>query len=174
MAQRSRGNHPPQPIQPSHARASHGNTAPVIIGPLIARFLEEDDTDYLVGDPWGNRTTRVPKRRAFMDPSTPRPRRRTASERLVRWSVYALVGAVFGGIVGTALGAVVVLAALIRLARLSRRIHRWQRRQKASGDWKALPAEASWERMQLLAALGQSAMAMLVGSAVLYAVLLLR
>jgi hypothetical protein len=174
MAQRSRGNHPPQPIQTAHARASHGNTAPVIIGPLIARFLEEDDTDYLVGDPWGNRTARVPKRRAFTDPSTPRPRRRTSSERLVRWSVYALVGAVCGGIVGPALGAVVVLAALIRLARLSRRIHRWQRRQKASGDWKALPAEVSRERMQMLAALGQGVVAIVVGSAVLYAILLLR
>ena len=174
MAQRSRGNHPPQPIQPSHARASHGNTAPVIIGPLIARFLEEDDTDYLVGDPWGDRTARVPKRRAFTDASSARLRRRTSSERLVRWSAYALVGAVCGGIIGTALGAVVVLAALIRLARLSGRIHRWQYRQLASSDQKALPEEATRERVQLLAALGQGGVAILLGSAVLYVILLLR
>src|SRR5574340_487527 len=97
MAQRSRGNHPPQPIQPSHTRASHGNTEPAIIGPLIARFVEEDDADYLVGDPWSSRTARVPKRRALTDPSSPRQRRRTSSERLLRWSTYALVGVVCGG-----------------------------------------------------------------------------
>ena len=183
---RSRRDPPsPKPIQPlrqplrqsTRAPTSRTSTRPTVAGPLIARFVEEDDNDYLVGDPWSSRTARVPKRRAFAEPSSPEQRRRTASERLLRWSAYALIGVVCGGIVGIALGGIVVLAALIRLARLSSRTHRWQRRQQAqhaSGDQKALPVEATRERMQLLAALGQGLLGILLGSAVLYAIFVMR
>jgi hypothetical protein len=168
---------PPKPIQPMRTPTSRTSAPQAAAGPLIARYVEEGDNDYLVGDPWSSRTARVPKRRAFAESSSPEQRRRTSSERLLRWSSYALIGVVCGGIVGIALGGIVILAALIRLARLSSRIHRWQRRQHAqhaSGDQKALPVEATRERMQLLAALGQGLLGMLLGSAVLYAILVMR
>jgi hypothetical protein len=84
------------------------------------------------------------------------------------------------GIVGIALGGIVVLATLIRLARLSSRIQRWQRRQPAqhgqhaSDDQNVLPVEATRERMQLLAALGQGFLGIVLGSAVLYAILVMQ
>jgi hypothetical protein len=174
MEQPYRGRRNPQPIQPMREPTSHTNTSPMASGPLIARFVEEDTSEYLVGDPWGSGTARVPKQRAFAEPSSPEQRRRKSSERLLRWSSYALVGVVCGGIMGIALGSIVVLTALTRLAGLSNRIQRWRRRQRASGNQKVLPAEATWERMQLLAALGQGFLGIVLGSAVLYAILVLR
>lgn len=171
MEPRYRDRRDPQPMRP---HASRDASPPKIAGPLIARFVEEDADEYLVGDPWSSRTARVPKRRAFAEPSSPEQRRRASSERLLRWSSYALVGVVCGGVVGIALGVIVVLAALMRLTSLSSRLQRWRRRQRVSGDQAALPAEATRERMQLLAALGQGLLGILLGSAVLYVLLGLR
>jgi uncharacterized iron-regulated membrane protein len=171
MQQRYRSGRDPQPMRPPVPRDI---PPPNVAGPLIARFVEEDTHEYLVGDPWSSRTAHVPKRRSSTEASSPEQRRRTSSERLLRWSLYALVGAVCGGIVGIALGVIVVLAALMRLTSLSSRLRRWRRRQRASGDQKTLPAEATRERMQLLAALGQGFLGILVGSAVLYVLLGLR
>ena len=173
MEQKYRGRGVHQPVPSPRPPRPHASVAPRVPGPLIARFLEEDDTDYLVGDPWGDRTARVLKRRARPEMSSPEQRRRTSSERLLRWSSYALIGAVCGGIVGIALGAAVILATLVRLARLSSRIQRWRRRD-ASGDRRALPAEATRERIQLLAALGQGLLSMLLGGGILYAILMMR
>ncbi len=171
MVQRYRGR---QEVQPVRAPTFRANRPPALSGPLIARFVEEDDSGYVVGDPWGSQTARVPKRRAYAEPSSPERRQRRSSERLLHWSSYALIGVICGGIVGIALGGIVILAALIRLARLSQRIHRWQRRQQAEGEQDALPVEATRERMQVLAALGQSLLAILLGSAVVYVILVLR
>ena len=143
-------------------------------GPLIVRFLEEDDDSYLVGEPGGARSARVPKRRAFTESSLPDQRRRGSSERLLRWSSYALIGAVFGGVLGIALGCFVILAALVRHARLSANIRRWQRRQRASGNQRALPEEATGERMRTLATLGQGFLAILLGGAILFAIFAMR
>lgn len=172
MEPRYRRQHAPPPIHPPIARAEAA--PPTVAGPLVARFLEEDDREYLVGELGGNRTAQVPKRRAMAEPSSPEERRRGASERLLRWSSYALVGIVAGGIVGIAIGIVVVLAALARLAAFSSRIRRWRYRHNRSGDRQALPAQASRERMLLLGALGQGFAAILLGSAVLFAIVELR
>ena len=177
MEQRYRSRGVPQPVRrprPPRPRASHASVSSRVPGPLIARFLDEDDSDYLVGDPWGDRTARVLKRRALTESSSPERRRRTSSERLLRWSSYALIGAVCGGVVGIALGAIVILATLIRLARLSSRIRRWRRRRGASGYGRTLPIETTRERMQLLAALGQGFLGMLLGGGILYAILMMR
>lgn len=157
--------------------ASHANAQPAVRGPLIARFVEADDTTYLVGELEGNRTAKVPKRRAWVEPYSPEQRRRRASERLLRWSSYALVGVVFGGILGIVLGGIVVLAALARLARLSNDIRRWRRRHRASRDQQPqalLPVEATGERILLVAALGQGFLAILLGGTVLLAIVEMR
>lgn len=145
-----------------------------VAGPLLARFIEEDKTGYFVGEIWGDRTAHVQKRRAEADPSSPEERRRRASERLLRWSSYALVGVLLGGVVGILLGGIVVLAALIRMTRLSSRIHRWKRHQRTVRESDLIPAQASRERMQSLAALGQGLLAIALGSAVLVFLILLR
>lgn len=161
------------------APASFEDVQPTISGPLVARFLQEDDTEYLVGEPGGSRTARVPKRRASTEPYSPE-RPIMASERLLRWSSYALLGVVCGGIVGIALGGLVILAAFIRLERLSGRIRRWRRQAGKARDRQSpptlllLPAEATRERMQLLAALGQGFVAMLLGSALVFVIIELR
>ena len=163
--------HPPQPMRPP---APRDHAPPAAPGPLLVRFLEEGDADYLVGDPWSDRTARVPKRRAFVAVYPSEQGKRRSSERLVRWSWYALIGVVFGGVIGVALGCFVLLGTLARLAGLSSRVHRWRRRQRASDNHAMLPAEATQERIQLLAAFGQSMLAILLGGAVLVAILMLR
>lgn len=176
MEQRYRDRRAPRPPR---APVSRGNVPPAVAGPLVVRFLEEDDTEYLVGEPEGSRTAWIPKRRAFTEPYSPE-RSIAASERLLRWSFYALIGVVCGGIVGIALGGLVVLAALVRLARLSGRIRRWRRHAKERqpspmlSQSPQLPEEATRERMQLLAALGQGFLAILLGGAVLFVILTLR
>lgn len=174
--QRSRSRRVPQAPQPERPPAPPPRDYPpsAAPGPLLVRFLEEDDADYLVGDPWGDRTAQVPKRRTPVNAYPSERGKRRSSERLVRWSWYALIGVIFGGVLGVALGCFVLLGALVRLTRLSSRVRRWRRRQRASGDFAMLPTAATQERIQLLAALGQSVVAMLLGSAVLVAILMLR
>jgi hypothetical protein len=152
--------------------AAHHDDPPESAGPLLVRYIEEDDTGYLVGDPWSERTTRVQKRRAVAELSVSKERR-GSSTRLLRWSSYALVAVILGGVLGVALGGIVVPASLIRLARLTGRIHQWRRR-RASGLRDTLPVQASWERIQLLAALGQGCVAIILGSAVLLFVIEMR
>lgn len=163
--------HPERPIVASRPRRNQRTVAP---GPLIVRFLEEDDESYLVGEPDGARSARVSKRRAFTESSLPEQRRRGSSERLLRWSSYALIGAVFGGVLGIALGCFVILAALVRYARLSANVRRWRRKQRASGNQRPLPEEATRERMQTLATLGQGFLAILLGGAILFAIFAMR
>ena len=172
MEQRYRGGPLPRP---GHPHAAPRRNAPVAAsGPLIVRFLEEDDDSYFVGEPGGDRSARVAKRRAFIESAHPEQRRGGASERLLRWSSYALVGAVFGGVLGIALGCFVILAALARYARLSGNIRRWRRRQRASGSQRPLPEQATRDRMQTLAAVGQGLLAILLGGAILFAIFGMR
>jgi hypothetical protein len=159
---------PPQPAEP------YSDDMPAVTGPLIVRFLEEDDTGYLVGDPWSDRTARVSKHRAIAEPFSPDERRRGASERLLRWSAYALVGVICGGIPAILLGGIVALAALIRLSGFSSRIHRWRKRRRASGEHSVLPVHATHERIQVLAALGQGLLAVALGSGVLFVIVEMR
>lgn len=160
--------------QPPHPAEPYSDDIPAATGPLIVRFLEEDDTGYLVGDPWSDRTARVSKHRAIAEPFSPDERRRGASERLLRWSSYALVGVIFGGIPAILLGCIVALAALIRLTGFSSRIHRWRQHRRASGDHSVLPVHATRERMQMLAALGQGLLAVALGSGVLFVLVEMR
>lgn len=174
MEQRNRSRRAADPIRSLRSR---DHFPPATVGPLIVRFLEEDDDTYLVGEPEGSRTARVPKQRATNESYAPKQQRRQSSERLLRWSSYALVGVVCGGILGIALGSIVALATLARLARLSSDIRRWRRRQRTSQNQRvlaALPVEATRERMQLLAALGQSILAIALGGGVLFAIIEMR
>lgn len=171
MVRREYGRYAPQPPQSAQP---YRDDIPAAAGPLIVRFLEEDDTGYLVGDPWSDRTARVSKHRAIAEPFSLGERRRGASERLLRWSSYALVGIIFGGIPAIVLGCIVALAALIRLSGFSSRIHRWRKRRRASGDHTVLPVHATHERMQVLAALGQGLLAVAIGSGVLFVIVEMR
>lgn len=172
MEQRYRGR--PLPHSGRSIAAPRRYNPPVATGPLIVRFVEEDDDTYLVGEPGGDRSARVAKRRAFTESSLPEQRRRGSSERLLRWSSYALIGAVFGGVLGIALGCFVILAALVRYARLSANVRRWRRKQRASGNQRPLPEEATRDRMQTLATLGQGFLAILLGCAILFAIFAMR
>jgi hypothetical protein len=169
MERRNYGRYAPQ--QP-HPPEPYTDAVPAANGPLIVRFLEEDDIGYLVGDPWSDRTARVAKHRAIAESFSPDERRRGASERLLRWSSYALVGVLFAGAPAILLGSIVALAALIRLSGFSSRIHRWRRR--ASGDHSVLPVQATRERMQVLAAIGQGLLAVALGSGVLFVIVEMR
>jgi hypothetical protein len=148
-------------------QASRGAASPIttqVPGPLAARFLEETDEGYLVGEPGGDRRAWVPKERATVERFPPRPGRHASGRRLLRWSAWALVGAVCGGAVGVVVGSAVVVLALAQLGRFSRRAQQWGRRQRGSAEILPLPAAATSERFRLLAALGQGLIAMLLGS----------
>jgi hypothetical protein len=136
-------------------------------GPLVARFIEENESEYLVGETHGVRTRWVAKQRFFAEPYT--ETQRSATTRLLRWSTYALVAALLGGVLGIALGGLVALAVLIRLGRLSSQIRRWRRRQRGAGKGGGVPVQATMERARLLAALGQSMLGVVLGCLVLLA-----
>jgi len=72
-----------------------------------------------------------------------------------------------GGAPGVLLGIFVVLTAAIRLARFGVRTRRWRYRHRRLDGGTPFPAEASIERVRLLAALGQGVVAIVLGSAVL-------
>ena len=171
MVRRDHGGYAPQPPLPAEP---YTDDIPAVTGPLIVRFLHEDDTGYLVGDPWSDRTAHVSKHRAIAESFSPGERRRGASDRLLCWSSYALVGVIFGGIPAILLGGIVALAALIRLSGFSSRIRRWRQRRRASGDHSVLPVQATRERMQMLAALGQGLLAVALGSGVLFVLVEMR
>lgn len=137
-------------------------------GPLTARFLDEDESTYLVGEPHGERTARVPKRRAPAERFGPGSGNRVAGTGLLRCSGYAIVGGVLGGVVGIVLGSLVVLVALVRLGRFSRRVRRWRRAHRDPDGTPPLPATATAERQRLLAALGQGLLAVILGCLVYF------
>ena len=132
--------------------------------PLRARYVAQTDTTYLVGEPGGARTAHVQKLRAATVPH-PLPGGRSArGVGLLRLSSLALAGAVCGGVAGVLLGMVITLVALARLASLSRRV-RQPRQHRPRGA--AVPENVTFERLRLLAALGQGVLAMFLGTLVL-------
>lgn len=87
--------------------------------------------------------------------------------RLLRWSVYALLGVGLGGLGGLLLGVPVVLVACVQLARFARRVQRWRQRQQGPAGHPMLPPAAGTERLRLLGALGQGVLAIVLGSLLL-------
>lgn len=142
--------------------------APVVRAhvPPVVCFVEQTDTEYAVGELFGPRTALVAKRRAIPDSFPPVSGQQMHGRRLLRWSLYALVGAGLGGIVGVVLGGVVVLVALLRLARFSGKVRHWRRTQRARGEGLRLPSAATSERLCLLAALSQGLVAVVMGALV--------
>lgn len=146
-------------------RATSSVAAP-LSGPRTARFLDESETAYLVGEPRGPQRAWVPKQRAAEESFLLERRHRGADVWLLRWSAYAVLGVACGGVVGVLLGGLVVVAALVRLAQFSRRVSRWRRRHRGLGAIPPLPAAATAERSRLLAAVGQGLLAILLGGLV--------
>lgn len=139
------------------------------LAPLMVRFVEQTDTTYTVGELRGPRTAQVPKQRAIADTFPPVALQHTQARarRLLRWSLYALLGACAGGVVGIVLGFAVVVVAFLRLANFSGKVRRWRHAQRTHGERGQLPAAATSERLCLLAALGQGMLAVGLGVLVL-------
>jgi hypothetical protein len=135
--------------------------------PPLVRFIEQTETDYTVGELGGPRTALVPKQRAVADPFPAASRHQRSDRRLVRWSLYALVGASCGGVMGIVLGGTVAIVAMVRLAQFSMRVKRWRRGQRTHGATTRLPAAAMAERRCLMAAVGQGLLAAAAGLLVL-------
>jgi hypothetical protein len=136
--------------------------------PQIVAFTDQRDGAYLVHDLDEDQPLLVP--RGYAQPE-PFPHTQGQAQRgalLLRWSKYALIGALLGGVGGLALGALVALAAVIQLGRFKRRVRRWQRRARMGRHdaQDLLPASASSERSRLLGALGQGVLAAVLGAGV--------
>lgn len=136
--------------------------APRALVPQRVRFVSETDTEYLVGELRGPRTAVIPKRRARSDPFPLTAAEHARGRHLLRWSLFALVCAPCGGVLGILLGSAVVVVALVRLTNYSGKVRRWRRH--AHNEQAQLPAAATSERLCLLAALGQGVVAMMAGS----------
>jgi hypothetical protein len=135
------------------------------VGPRIVAFTDQRDGAYLVRDLDEGHLLRVPKGHAQPEPFPLQRRQPQRGALLLRWSKYALIGAVLGGVGGLLLGTLVTLAAMIQLGRFNGRVRRWRHRSHVEqGD--PLPALASSERVRLLAALGQGALAALIGAGI--------
>lgn len=135
---------------------------------LLVRYEGQTPDHYIVRDLVADDVIEVRKHYPppLPFPVTRRPHQHGA--RLLRWSTWALAGALLGGIVGVGIGALVALVALARLAGFGGRVRRWRRRDAGPEDdasW--LPAAAAMERQRLRAALGQGFLATLLGAAVL-------
>jgi hypothetical protein len=142
--------------------------APRDSAPQVASYLDEDDRAYLLRDLDGGGETHVPKRRAAPEPFPPTSKSRAAGAGLLRASGYALLGALLGGAPGVALGALVALIALVRLAAFQRRAHMWRALAEESDAASRLPTRATSERFRLMAALWQGLGAMALGGAALF------
>ncbi len=126
-----------------------------------ARFLEEDERYYVVYDLHEDEEVRIPKARAVAEVYPPTRRNPLRGAGLFRWSVIALIAALIGGLGGMILGALVALLAAARLVGFTQRVTRWRKRQEG-GRW--LPAQASAERLRLLAAFWQGVLALALGA----------
>jgi hypothetical protein len=151
---------------PASARQRIGRTPPRSLvsnaQPFIVRYADQHERAYLVHELDSGDTVAVPKRRATDAVYPSRDGRRPPGALLLRWSTYALLGVVCGGVPGIVLGVIVVCGGLVRLAGFRARARRWLRR-----DGIPLPAIAATERLHLLAALGQGMLAILFGGLVL-------
>lgn len=152
---------------PAPAQRRIGRTPPrahiVDAQPLIVRYADERERDYLVRELDSGDTVTVSKHRAIDTVYPSRNGRRPPGSLLLSWSKYALFGVVCGGAPGVVLGVFVVCVGLVRLTGFRARARRWLRRDSAA----PLPAIAATERLHLLAALGQGMFAILLGGMVL-------
>ncbi len=128
--------------------------------PLVAGFQDQTLETYAVRDLHYGDIIAVPKARAVVESFPPTPEQPLRGVRVARWSGYALVLALLGGLGGMILGALVVLAALAGLARFGARARRWQRAHRGA----LLPAGARGEYDRLRAALGQGLLALAIGT----------
>ncbi|HEU0028431.1 MAG TPA: hypothetical protein VFQ25_15060 [Ktedonobacterales bacterium] len=135
--------------------------------PQVASYLDEDNQAYILRDLDDGGEAEVPKRRAAPEPFPPTSKSRAPGAGLLRASGYALLGALLGGAPGVALGAMVALIALVRLAAFQRRARVWRALAEESDPAKRLPTRATSERLRLMTALWQSLGAVALGGAAL-------
>jgi hypothetical protein len=109
----------------------------------------------------------VAKRRAALEPFPSTNQNRAPGAGLLRASGLALLGALLGGAPGIALGVVVALVALVRLARFERRARSWRAKAAQRDQAQRLPARATSERLRLMTALWQGLLALALGAAAL-------
>jgi len=131
------------------------------------RYEEATERVYLVHALPNDHVIQVPKSYAPAEPFPLVSGQHVRGVRLLRWSIYALLGVGLGGFGGILLGVLVVLVAGAQLARFSRRIRQWRRGRQSASGIPALPAAASAERLRLLAALGQGLLAIALGTLLL-------
>lgn len=170
-AQRARPSLPRRPAAQAPARQAHPAARPPrAVGahlPRLAEYVGEDRSAYILWDMAANDEVEVAKRRASPDPFPPERRQPLPGALLLRLSGFALVATLLGGAPGAALGLVIAPVAFVRLLVFQRRARAWSRRGNASAAPRRLPSVATAERLRLLTALGQSVLALLVGSALL-------
>lgn len=133
----------------------------------VVRYAEATEHVYLVQAISDDRLLQVPKSYAPAELFPIVNTQRAPGARLLRWSVYALLGVGLGGLGGVLLGVPVVLAALVQLARFARRVRRWRRSRQGPAGNPALPAAAGSERLRLLGAFGQGLLAIVLGGLLL-------
>jgi hypothetical protein len=130
-------------------------------------YLAEDPQVYTLQDLASGAEASVPKRRAAFDVFPATPASQTPGGGLLRVSGYALLGALLGGAPGAVLGALVVVVALVRLARFERRARHWRSQAPPGDQPQRLPARASSERLRLMTAFWQGLGALLLGGGAL-------
>lgn len=131
--------------------------------PALAIYAGEDTQEYRLRDFETGLAAQAPKRRAAPEVFPPTRAERAPGAGLLRASGYALFGALLGGAPGLALGVVVAVIALARLARFERRTRVWRAKRGAQHGDQRLPARATNERLRLLTALWQSLGAVALG-----------
>lgn len=133
----------------------------------IVRYAEATERAYLVQAISDDQLLQVPKSYAPAEPFPLASSQHAPGARLLRWSVYALLGVGLGGLGGVLIGVPVVLAASVQLTRFARRVRRWRRDRQEADRIPALPAAASDERLRLLSAFGQGLLAIVLGGLLL-------
>lgn len=142
--------------------------------PLSVRFEDQNATEYLVRVGADDERVRVPKQRAAVAPYPPARAKRSADMRLLRWSSFALLGVVFGGLGGAIIGPLTATIALLLLIWHDGRVRRWRlasEGRRGRDSVPPLPDAASAERARLRTALWQSLLASILGMVVLLALL---
>ncbi|HEX9038792.1 MAG TPA: hypothetical protein VF808_17555 [Ktedonobacterales bacterium] len=129
--------------------------------------MAEDNQSYVLRDLDSGHETQALKRRAAQEVFPPTRENRAPGAGLLRVSGFALLGAMFGGAPGVALGAIVVLVALVRLASFESRTRAWRTRREKREPDQRLPARATNERLRLVTALWQGLGAVALGGAAL-------
>jgi hypothetical protein len=128
--------------------------------PRYVRYVDETADAYLVLDLRTGEQREVEKDRTPVPALSEGPVRARQGAGLLRWSIWALMCSLLGGVGGLLLGIPVVLVGLVRRASLLRRMRRWRRRHPDE----ALPAVAREEYDRVRSALWQGTLAILVGA----------